>query len=72
MITGDFSLTADAVVRKTGLIKPDEDSNIIKGELLDELSDDELKQELKKRKCNIRKNEPLAEIKDSESITVNG
>ena len=50
MITGDFSLTADAVARKIGLIKPDEDSNIIKGELLDELSDDELKQELKKKK----------------------
>ncbi|MDI6882200.1 MAG: cation-transporting P-type ATPase [Methanothermobacter sp.] len=51
MITGDYGLTAAAIAKKIGII-PDENYQIIKGKELDKLSDDELKNILK-RENNI-------------------
>jgi len=62
MITGDYSLTAEAIARKVGMIdhqKP----NIIMGEELAKLSDDNLKLELKKENIIFARTSPLQKLR---------
>ena len=62
MITGDFGLTAEAVARKIGLVDHDK-ANMVIGELLDKLDDEQLKQELKKNNIIFARANPLQKLR---------
>jgi magnesium-transporting ATPase (P-type) len=48
MITGDYGLTAQSVAREVGIVSGDS-CRIIKGKELNEMSDDEIKEALRKQ-----------------------
>lgn len=62
MITGDYSLTAEAIGRKVGLIPEKCNCNIMLGENLEKLSDKKLKEFLKKENIIFARTAPAQKL----------
>jgi len=62
MITGDYSLTAESIARKVGIIESDKPT-IITGAQLEKMSEKQLKQELKKDNILFARTSPIQKLK---------
>ncbi|MFH1505928.1 MAG: HAD-IC family P-type ATPase [archaeon] len=62
MITGDYSLTAEAIARRVGMIDHQKPT-IITGEQLEKLSEQKLKEELKKDNVIFARTNPMQKLK---------
>lgn len=61
MITGDFSLTAEAIARKVGMIR--ERSYVVTGDRLAKMDDEELKAALKKEGVLFARTNPMQKLR---------
>ncbi|ODS39326.1 MAG: ATPase [Candidatus Altiarchaeales archaeon WOR_SM1_86-2] len=71
MITGDYSLTAEAVARKVGLIE-DQKADIITGDILDKLSEEQLKEALRKDSIIFARTNPLQKLRIVKALQSTG
>jgi len=67
MITGDYSLTAESIARKVGMIDSDK-STIVTGEELEKMSDKQLRSELKKDNLIFARTNPLQKLRIVRSL----
>jgi len=62
MVTGDYSLTAEAIGRKVGLIENSNKANIMSGDELEKISEEELKLFLKKDNLIFARTKPAQKM----------
>ncbi|MBC8500414.1 MAG: HAD-IC family P-type ATPase [Nanoarchaeota archaeon] len=72
MITGDYSLTAEAIARKVGIIEEGYRHTIITGKELIELSDEDLREILKKENIIFARTSPIQKLKIVQALQANG
>ncbi len=72
MITGDYSLTAEAIAKLAGIIDKNDKANILTGEELSNLSDDELKEFLKKDNLIFARTSPIQKLRIVQTLQSNG
>ncbi|MFC2136268.1 cation-translocating P-type ATPase, partial [Bacteroidota bacterium] len=72
MITGDYSLTAEAIAKMTGIIDEGSNSTIITGEELTKLSEDELRDVLRKDNIIFARTSPIQKLRIVQALQANG
>ncbi|NQU97945.1 HAD-IC family P-type ATPase [Candidatus Woesearchaeota archaeon] len=72
MITGDYSLTAEAIARKAGIIEEGSRSNIITGEELSRMDVDELRTIVNKSNLIFARTSPIQKLRIVQALQANG
>jgi len=72
MITGDYSLTAEAIARQIGIIYKSQKANIVTGFELEKMSDKELKNVLKKENLIFARTNPIQKLKIVQALQAMG
>ncbi|MFH1589424.1 MAG: HAD-IC family P-type ATPase [archaeon] len=72
MITGDYSLTAEAIAKMVGLIDVNSPSHIIIGEELKKMTDGELREVLKKDNLIFARTSPIQKLRIVQALQANG
>ncbi|MFH1770665.1 MAG: HAD-IC family P-type ATPase [archaeon] len=72
MITGDYSLTAEAIAKMVGIIPEGKQGHIMTGEELEKLSDEELKEYIMKDYLIFARTSPEQKLKIVRALQANG
>jgi len=72
MITGDYSLTAEAIAKEVGILRKDGKNIIITGQELEKMSDDDLREILKKENLIFARTSPIQKLKIVQALQANG
>ncbi len=72
MITGDYSLTAEAISRKAGIIDADAEANIMTGDELEQCDDAQLTKFLKKENKIFARTSPLNKLRIVQALQAMG
>ena len=72
MITGDYSLTAEAIARKVGIIEEGSKSTIITGDELKRMDNEDLQVVLKKSNLIFARTSPIQKLRIVQALQANG